>query len=1619
MSLEEARQKYYTGQITAAEFSAIVGSLQENPLQETEIEEDPGFFDVLNQSFQQLLATGGAGIRVLGETFGSESIANYGDEVVRNREAQAAKYGRPMQIEDIEGVGDAADWLFTSAIPQVIPSILTALPLAITGAAVGAAAIPVAVGTAATRAAIGGGIGAFLPSSFLGAGEIDREMKRRAGDGFEDPLAAIGGGAIIGALDTAALAVGLKGVIPQLIKKTPLGKELLDDAVAELINKGVAPSIAKRAFAQGALASIAEGTTEASQELINDLVSEASTGISSEEGELTSNLINSFALGAVGGAPIGLVSGAVRARTEKDNFLMKQEIEKTEKAAEEDAENFIKDQQLDTLSLSELIDFGRKRYGEGVINFNLNKNKILEDIKAQEKIVNTNKRIEEEQKLFLIEGTDLAGKEELEIKTLEQRVKDLERTPLQILQEAREINPNFNGSFREAVELVAKTNIENAHVKQGKSKKFFNGLALERYRKMLETENKEELAVKASKLSPHLYKDVETAEKATRQELAKEIAFGELAVEQTTKDSTYSESQELVEVPVEQDQTQYEIKENVINIRDAKRGKASEFVFSEEVTDYKGDTHYRDTTFYRVPVKSGKEIITYKYNSSKDGRGADFVDTDRKGFIKSYSITKGKQPRFKEGFFNKALSALSGFFAPGGYGPFKGNIGQAVFMADRKRLSRRRAIDKAAQMLGYEYEEVANSVVIDKKVSSREELDNLVFNYLTKKISITRLPEAIRSTALEMRSLIDNLSTRILNEIPDSVLEQENPGLKKTKREIIESQLGAYLTRSYKIFDPTFGWNPSSIFATKEQKKAFKEAENYVLKNLPEINSRAEATAKVNQIIKTAIKEDRLPTELFLHSSSTPLNNADLKQSPAARFEKERQRVPKELRLLFGEFKNPSEILVQTVNKISSFVENYKFYDQLLEIDNLPGERLFTTAPTKDYDTLVPLKDTPLDNLYTTSAIAEALKLSQEDKSTFYKIYEQFVLIPKGVFQSFKTVFSPMAQMRNYMTASMFYVANGHLNPKDFPDTMRAIGSELSGSGRDTQGRKVGRVRQAEQLYQQMLDLGVVNSNVSLGEILATFDEAASGGYRDLNEFLAFLGAQGGGKVGKFFSFTKKIGRQPAKLYTAADDFWKIASFISEKRSLTKAFDSSKSGTESLNAFAESLDIKTGFLDYERTINEVAAYKVRNTIPNYDYVGFFVRLLRRTPFAPFVAFPTEILRTGYNMYWLAGKEITSGNYEMQVKGYRRLFGAGTMMAGLPTIAVVAGKALSEVDDEEIDAIRRLGPEWLKNSAIIPLGKKETPKGTEYQYMDGSHMFVYDTISSSAFAVFRSIKEGQDIGQGTPEAVANGIASGVYNIVKPYTSLSIAPGLQFELLTGRRIDGGRPITNPEKPWGEQAKDLFNYAFEKGQPGFVQQIGNLINSGTFDEYSFSRYGSKKDFDDAMLSLVGVKINSTNPADSIPFKISEAQRRFSDANRIFTSLSYRSGAVTANDLLNAYKNAQEAYFDIQREGYLDMQAAKKLGVSPSVINKQLNDRINPKDLRRAFRTGIFVPYKPPKSSRVIFNRNTRKMEQQGASISPDRYYPSLEINDLRNFYLRNRLNLLLDFYLPKDED
>ena len=340
----------------------------------------------------------------------------------------------------------------------------------------------------------------------------------------------------------------------------------------------------------------------------------------------------------------------------------------------------------------------------------------------------------------------------------------------------------------------------------------------------------------------------------------------------------------------------------------------------------------------------------------------------------------------------------------------------------------------------------------------------------------------------------------------------------------------------------------------------------------------------------------------------------------------------------------------------------------------------------------MPLQDSPIDGLFTTKELAKALALNKQDKSSLTKFYDMFFLVPKAIAQSFKTVYSITAQTRNAITASMFYLGNGHLNTSDFSEAMKTVYYELSGTGFDSSGQKLSPRIHREKIYKMMQDLGIVNTSVRLQDVIAVFNEAGSGAYRTLNDFQAFLNSKHIPGVNKFIKGVTKIGKKPADVYQASDDFFKIASFFSEKNKLAKAYDNSEASMQSLENFAKSLgNLRIENLSHEDMLNHIAAYKVRHTIPNYDYVGNFVKNLRRTPFGNFVAFPTEIIRTSWNIGWLASKEINSGNRQQMIQGYRRLLGLGTMAAGLPAMALAYGKAESGVDDEDIDCLLYTSP----------------------------------------------------------------------------------------------------------------------------------------------------------------------------------------------------------------------------------------------------------------------------------------------------------------------------------------
>ena len=167
---------------------------------------------------------------------------------------------------------------------------------------------------------------------------------------------------------------------------------------------------------------------------------------------------------------------------------------------------------------------------------------------------------------------------------------------------------------------------------------------------------------------------------------------------------------------------------------------------------------------------------------------------------------------------------------------------------------------------------------------------------------------------------------------------------------------------------------------------------------------------------------------------------------------------------------------------------------------------------------------------------------------TLGSIYSGLLLYPKATSQIAKTILSPITHMRNFISAGAFAAANGIL-PANFSKVNVTIaGKEVIENPMKLayQALQTGLkgTRQQNDLYDKLIRLGVVNSNVRLGDLSRLLE--------DIN-FGATMSYQKGMKgLMKQLSKVKSIGQD---LYTAEDDFWKIYSWAIEKARLTRALE--------------------------------------------------------------------------------------------------------------------------------------------------------------------------------------------------------------------------------------------------------------------------------------------------------------------------------------------------------------------------------------------------------------------------------------------------------------------------------
>ena len=587
-------------------------------------------------------------------------------------------------------------------------------------------------------------------------------------------------------------------------------------------------------------------------------------------------------------------------------------------------------------------------------------------------------------------------------------------------------------------------------------------------------------------------------------------------------------------------------------------------------------------------------------------------------------------------------------------------------------------------------------------------------------------------------------------------------------------------------------------------------------------------------------------------------------------------------------------------------------------------------------------------------------------------MYTGLLLYPKATSQIAKTILSPITHMRNFISAGAFAAANGIIPANFSKVNVTVAGKELVENPMKLAYQALQTplkgTRQQNDLYDKLIRLGVVNSNVRLGDLSRLLE--------DIN-FGATMSYQKGMKgLLKQMSKIKSVGQD---LYTAEDDFWKIYSWAIEKARLTRALEKQgvARGTKDAwikNNKGEWIEVTEDWLEKE------AADIVKNNIPNYDYVPDFIKGLRKLPIGNFVSFPAEIARTGVNIVQRALREInqtyTLANGKV-IKpftgiGYTRLFGFTTTVAAVPYATQKMFQTIYDVTDEEREAIRRYVAEWSQNSTILPIKDEEG----NFKYVDFSHANAYDTLIRPLQTVINQVADG------APEdGIMNDLLAGVFESMKEFGEPFISESIWTEavsdiIMRGGRTREGYEVYNDRDSGGNKATKIFEHLVKAQMPFSFDQFKRLdrsikevdvITRGKYDEY-----GQDYEFGDEFAGLFGFRAVNVNPERTIKFKVADYKEGVRQSGSLFTRESLRGGPIEPREIVDAYINANRALFNVKKKLMLDLDAAKTLGISRKAYDSNVD--ISAIELN-SIENSRFRPYTPSLNVQRAFEENARK--------------------------------------------
>ena len=738
----------------------------------------------------------------------------------------------------------------------------------------------------------------------------------------------------------------------------------------------------------------------------------------------------------------------------------------------------------------------------------------------------------------------------------------------------------------------------------------------------------------------------------------------------------------------------------------------------------------------------------------------------------------------------------------------------------------------------------------------------------------------------------------------------------------IGDNMEVYLHRSYEIFDNP-GFAKTILKGKDVAGSTYEVAKNFLAKHrrtdleAEAIKAGIEKPNEINNYVDRRLAGEM---EAMLDVTGRDIFDGLATNKRITDIIKKRKDIPKELRDMMGEYKDPYLNYARTVSKMADFVQKTKFYNELREagLNRFLFEEKFEGFSTKigggerfsikkDGKLGKKISTNPrlgaIDGLYTTKEFAEVLT-TLDALPPMQNRAARLFMVPTAGANISATVLSHVTQFRNIYGAGIMGMANNRLSVKESVKAMQTMYRDIS---------KKTTIEQRKTL-ESYAELGLLDQAAVPTEMMAVLKDIAGTRYSRLLEDLS-AGRVTKGGLNKLV----QAGKLPFDIYQGVDAGARIANFEVE-----------------LARYSKALKISPKDPQLRQRVADV----VKDTYPTYSQVPLSIKALRNFPaLGVFVSFPAEVLRTTKNTFRIAREELRTP--ELREIGAKRMASlAATMLA--PTAMVSVMNTMNGVSDEEEIALRRFVPPWSANGNLQMSKDKEG----HWNYIDLKYSDPYSYLKEPLIAALRS-KEEPDVH----------FYQAFGTLIAPFTGEKIF-FKQANEAYNNKTESGRKIWEDTDSIEVKSQKIMAHLGEAILPGSVKSVNRLYKASKGEKGDF---GKEYDLSNEAFAQLGFRTSKLDIQKSLAiYKLPKAK---SDLNSYAATFSREIGRqeLTVEEQRELYRDVNDDRFKKWQSIYRDIEAAKTLGVSGIGIELALRENGFNKDDREAFENGIFIPYKP----------------------------------------------------------